>query len=61
MLLARGKVIYFNDASKTVDYFTRISDATNDYRCPEMSNPADFFMKIMSIENIELEMDETLS
>lgn len=54
MLLARGKVIYFNKAELAVDHFTGISDATRDYRCPEMSNPADFFMKIMSIESIEL-------
>lgn len=52
MLLARGKVIYFNEASKAVDYFAKIG-----YPCPELSNPADYFMSMMSIESIEL--DET--
>lgn len=48
MLLARGKVIYFNEASRAVDYF-----ATIDYPVPERCNPADYFMQIMSIESIE--------
>jgi len=53
MLLARGKVIYFNEASLAVDYFSNIG-----YKCPELSNPADYFMGIMSIESIENEMDQ---
>jgi hypothetical protein len=48
MLLARGKVIYFNQAKLAVDYFTSIG-----YSCPEMTNPADYFMSIMSYETIE--------
>ena len=48
MLLAKGKIIYFNDANLAVDYFTKIN-----YKCPELSNPADYFMGIMSIESIE--------
>jgi hypothetical protein len=48
MLLAKGKVIYFNEAQHAVDYFAKIN-----YRCPELSNPADYFMAIMSIETIE--------
>ena len=48
MLLAKGKVIYFNEAKYAVDYFASIN-----YRCPELSNPADYFMSIMSIESIE--------
>ena len=48
MLLAKGKVIYFNKASMAVDYFTSIN-----YKCPDLSNPADYFMSIMSIESIE--------
>jgi hypothetical protein len=43
MLLAKGKIIYFNDSSKAVDYFGSIG-----LPCPELSNPADFFMSIMS-------------
>ena len=48
MLLARGKVIYFNEASRAVDYFASIG-----YKVPELCNPADYFMQIMSIESIE--------
>lgn len=48
MLLARGRVIYFNQAKFAVDYFSKIN-----YRCPQLSNPADYFMQIMSIESIE--------
>lgn len=50
MLLAKGKVIYFNQADRAVNYFQGIG-----YKCPELSNPADYFMSIMSIETIELE------
>jgi len=48
MLLAKGKVIFFNEARFAVDYFSSI-----DYKCPELTNPADHFMSIMSIESIE--------
>jgi len=52
-LLARGKIIYFSKADKSVEYFTSIG-----FKCPEMSNPADYFMSMMSIESIELEAEE---
>ena len=51
-LLARGKIIYFNKADKSVDYFTSIG-----FQCPEMSNPCDYFMSMMSIESIELDRE----
>jgi ATP-binding cassette, subfamily G (WHITE), eye pigment precursor transporter len=56
MLLAKGKVIYFNDASHSVKYFTDIGRP-----CPELTNPADYFMTIMSIEGLDAEelMKET--
>lgn len=50
MLLAQGKIIYFNEARLSVDYFAGIGQ-----RCPELSNPADFFMSMMSIESQEEE------
>jgi len=50
MLLARGKIIYFNEAKLAVDYFSGIGQV-----CPELSNPADFFMTMMSIESIQME------
>ena len=48
MLIAKGKVIYFNEARFAVDYFSSIN-----HKCPELTNPADHFMSIMSIESIE--------
>lgn len=48
MLLAKGRIIYMNQASLAVDYFASI-----DFKCPELSNPSDYFMSIMSIETIE--------
>lgn len=50
MLLAKGKIIYFNEREKAVNYFAGIG-----YPCPELSNPSDFFMSMMSIESIERE------
>lgn len=46
MLIAAGKTLYFNDSSKAVNYFKSIG-----YSCPSMTNPADYFMAIMSIES----------
>lgn len=48
MLMAKGKIIYFNEARLAVDYFSGIN-----FKCPELSNPSDYFMSIMSIETIE--------
>ena len=53
MLLARGKIIFFNKAELAVNYFSEMGEP-----CPELSNPADFFMSMMSIESIELDMAE---
>jgi hypothetical protein len=55
MLLAQGRIIYFNEARLAVDYFASI-----EFKCPELSNPADYFMSIMSIESIEQEENEDL-
>jgi ABC-type multidrug transport system ATPase subunit len=54
MLLAKGRIIYFNEAKLAVDYFGSLGDK---YRCPEMSNPADHFMSIMSIESQDINDD----
>ena len=51
MLLAKGKIIYYNEAHLAVNYFKSIG-----YKCPSLSNPADYFMAIMSLETIELEL-----
>lgn len=50
LLIAKGKIIFFNEARLAVDYFRSIG-----YQCPDLTNPADYFMTIMSKENIELE------
>jgi hypothetical protein len=50
MLLARGKIIYFNEAKHAVEFF-----GNNGFQCPDLSNPADYFMTMMSIESIELD------
>ena len=54
MLLAQGKIIYFNYANLAVDYFASLGP---EYKCAELSNPADHFMTIMSIESQEIQED----
>ena len=53
MLLAQGRIIYMNDASKSVDYFSMIG-----YPCPDNTNPADHFMAMMSIESYDIDSEE---
>ena len=48
MLLAKGKVIYFNSKDNAVPYFKSIG-----FECPPLTTPSDYFMSIMSIENID--------
>lgn len=48
MLLAAGRIIYQNKASLAAKYFKTIG-----YECPALTNPADHFMIIMSIEAYE--------
>ena len=52
MLLALGKVIYFNNANKSIKYFSQLG-----YQCPVYSNPADYFMEVMSIESYEIDAE----
>lgn len=53
VLLAKGKIIYFNKAELAVDFFDKLG-----YKCPELSNPCDYFMTMMSKESIELDHEE---
>jgi hypothetical protein len=53
MLMCLGKIIYFNEARFAVDYFANIN-----YPTPDATNPADYFMSIMSIETHEDEESE---
>jgi hypothetical protein len=40
--------LFFNESKLAVDYFGGIG-----FQVPQLSNPADYFMSIMSIESIE--------
>lgn len=53
MLLMHGRVIYMNQASKALGYFSKIG-----FQCPERTNPADFFMDTMSIEKYEYDGED---
>lgn len=46
MILALGRIIYFNSAKEAVPYFDKMG-----YVCPKQVNPAEHFMKILSAEN----------
>lgn len=46
MILALGRIIYFNSAKDAVQYFDKLG-----YTCPKQTNPAEHFMKILSAEN----------
>lgn len=48
MLIANGKTIYFNEAKNAKDYFASIGHV-----CPPLSNPADFYIDILSLKNVE--------
>jgi ABC-2 type transporter len=50
MLLAKGKIVYFNKAKLAVDYFSSLG---GQYVCPAFNNPSDFFMDIMSMDSID--------
>ena len=50
MLMAQARIIYFNHASQSVNYFKSLG-----YSCPELSTPPDYFMYILSIESIDME------
>lgn len=50
MLLAQGKVIFYNDATKSVEYFASIGRDV-----PDMTNPADYFMTMMAKDGIDAE------
>lgn len=56
MLLVEGKIIYYNDSKLAVDYFGKISENVDGkqraFQCPKHSNPADFFMDMMTKDTI---------
>lgn len=56
LLLAKGKIIYLNEARLAVDYFASLG---KNYACPEFNNPADFFMDMLSIDSIDTDVCDT--
>lgn len=54
MLLSEGKIVYYGEASKCLEYFNR-----QGYICPPYTNPADFlFMHVLKNFDIEDSMDK---
>lgn len=53
MLLVDGYSIYFGKPDKSTEYFSNMN-----YVCPELNNPADYFMKIMSAERSDFRSEE---
>jgi ABC-type multidrug transport system ATPase subunit/ABC-type multidrug transport system permease subunit len=47
LLLAQGKTVYFDKASKAIEYFNSLN-----FKCPPHYNPAEYFIKILSKENL---------
>ena len=50
ILMAQGRIVFFNEARLAVDYFSKLG---KDYICPDWNNPADFFMDLLSIDSID--------
>jgi hypothetical protein len=45
MLLTDGRLVYIGDAHGAVGYFETLH-----FRCPDLTNPADFFMDVTSVD-----------
>ena len=45
LLLAQGKAVFFGDLEDCLQHFTSLG-----YPCPEMENPADFFLDLISVD-----------
>lgn len=54
MLMSLGKIIYFNEARLAVNYFSELG-----FVCPKFSNPADYFMHMMSTEDTRAAISAT--
>lgn len=48
MLIANGKTIYFNESKKAKEYFASLGQV-----CPPLSNPADFYIDMLSVAYVE--------
>jgi hypothetical protein len=54
MLLAKGHIVYYGEASRAIEHFTSIG-----YPCPMHENPADFFIDLLTIDSTSPELTET--
>jgi len=45
LLISEGRMLYIGDSDKAVEYFAKLS-----FKCPDLTNPADFFMDITSMD-----------
>ena len=45
LLISEGKMLYIGDSEKAVEYFAKLS-----FKCPDLTNPADFFMDVTSVD-----------
>lgn len=53
MLLIDGNIVYQGTPMKSVSYFASIG-----YSCPRFANPADYFMKILTLEYPKAKEDD---
>ncbi|KAL4483030.1 hypothetical protein ABPG74_019056 [Tetrahymena malaccensis] len=53
ILICRGSIIYQGDSHKALDYFSALG-----YKCPDYSNPSEYFMKLMDKEGLLIEFIE---
>ena len=53
LILSEGKLMYYGEATKAVDYFASVN-----YPCPESFNPADFFLDLLSPDNRSRESED---
>ena len=45
LLISEGRLLYIGDAQQAVEYFSQLK-----FECPHLTNPADFFMDITSVD-----------
>ena len=56
--MADGHIVYQGEAMKSASYFTSISSDQFKFNCPKFANPADFSMRILSV-NYPMSDDDT--
>jgi ABC-type multidrug transport system ATPase subunit len=56
LLLAQGKTVYLGKATESIAFFKTLN-----YPCPRNYNPAEYFLKILSIDKTKSRVDNNLS